>query len=649
MKIKSVHIQNFRAFEDQTIPFDDHACLVGPNGAGKSTVLSALNVFFQEGSNLTSVAELTAEDFHNGNTAEPVQITVSFHELSDPAKTALDHYVRHGELVVTATAKFNALTGLAPVEQNGERLVFQKFAPWFDDDKNRIQVGPLRERFIEVTGGLAEFPNVGKTPTKAAMKSALRAYEEARPEICSLEKSQDLFYGSTRGKGILEPFIQWIYVPAVKDASEEGEEAGNTALGKLLQRTVRQKVNFDADLAELNRTTREAYDALLEREQGNLSELSKSLEKRLCVFAHPGAGMAVEWLQGSEKSVRIDGPRATIKAKEGKFKGGLVRFGHGLQRSFLLVILQELASVERQASEEGEATGPTLVLGIEEPELYQHPPQARHLSTELRALTASGNQVLITTHSPYFVSGEAFDEIRLIRKRDGTGASYATFTDFERFAKRIAEATGKKPDKPSVARAKLIAALRPEPAELYFCQKVALVEGLEDRAFIASALHCEGGWDDMRRAGLHVIPCDRKSSIIQLLAIAKELEIPSYVIFDADGHEDKEEHRKEHERDNVALLKCLGLEDRPFPDGALWHENGVVWPHTLEVEVKKSFSSAEWQTFTNEAKKAIDPGARLKKNPAFIGELVSLLWAANRKPDALTALVAGLKKFTQPS
>jgi len=43
MKISSVRIENFRSFEDETIPLNSYACLVGPNGAGKSTVLTALN------------------------------------------------------------------------------------------------------------------------------------------------------------------------------------------------------------------------------------------------------------------------------------------------------------------------------------------------------------------------------------------------------------------------------------------------------------------------------------------------------------------------------------------------------------------------------------------------------------------------------
>ena len=642
MKIHSVRIRNFRGFEDQTIQFDDHTCLVGPNGCGKSTVLAALNVFFQEHSSATDVAVLSAEDFHNGNTTEPVEITVTFTSLSEKAKEVLGHYVRHNELTVSAVANLDGI-GRAPVQQYGEQLIFKKFAPFFEDDKNGALVDPLRSRYAEVTTGVDGMPSLGNKPTKKAMISALRAYEEQHPELCDGERSTDLFYGSTRGKGQLEPFIQWVYLPAVKDASEEAEETGNTALGKLLQRTVRKKVNFDDALEDLRQKTRVQYDALLEQEQGVLKQLSESLATKLATFAHPGAGLAVEWLQGSEKSVSIADPRAMIKAQEGKFKGSLTRFGHGLQRSFLLAILQELALLEENEDSDGEQ--PTLILACEEPELYQHPPQARHLANVLRSLTEAGNQVMLTTHSAYFVSSDAFEEIRLVRKRSDSGKCYVRSTDFSRFADRYGKAAGKKPDKPEVARAKLYRALRPELAEMYFCQKLVLVEGLEDRAYISTSLLLGGKWDDIRRAGLHIVPTDRKSGILPLLVIAQELEIAFFVVFDADGNVTKPEHRALHERDNKSLMSALGIASDPFPKANLWGDTYAVWPNTLETEVEKSIGATEWNGFVNAARKSFDPGASLEKNPLLIAESLSLAWQAKKPPAVLTELTNRLLKF----
>ena len=87
MRIASVRIENFRSFKDETIPFNNYACLVGPNGAGKSNVLTALNVFFRESDGLpTDLSQLDQEDFHCKDTDNPVKITVTFVDLSKEAK-----------------------------------------------------------------------------------------------------------------------------------------------------------------------------------------------------------------------------------------------------------------------------------------------------------------------------------------------------------------------------------------------------------------------------------------------------------------------------------------------------------------------------------------------------------------------------------
>src|SRR5690348_15471568 len=99
MRIKRIRIKNFRSFVDETIELDSYTCLVGANGAGKSTLLCALNVFFRESTNATEVESLSAEDFHSRNTAERIEITLTFNELSQAAREALSDYVRNDELI----------------------------------------------------------------------------------------------------------------------------------------------------------------------------------------------------------------------------------------------------------------------------------------------------------------------------------------------------------------------------------------------------------------------------------------------------------------------------------------------------------------------------------------------------------------------
>lgn len=132
MKIKSLHIKNYRVFHDQFISFDKYTVLVGPNGVGKSTVLSALNVLFREKDHsATDTSYLEEQDFHRGRISDPVEIIATFNDLSEEAKKGLSHYVRQDELIVAAVATYDASTGKAEVKQYGERFGIEDFAPFF--------------------------------------------------------------------------------------------------------------------------------------------------------------------------------------------------------------------------------------------------------------------------------------------------------------------------------------------------------------------------------------------------------------------------------------------------------------------------------------------------------------------------------------
>jgi putative ATP-dependent endonuclease of the OLD family len=110
------------------------------------------------------------------------------------------------------------------------------------------------------------------------MIEALRAYEETHQENCEEIRSADEFYGVSKGKNLLEKYIQWVYVPAVKDASTEQAEARNTALGQLLGRTVRSKVNFKNSIENIRVETQQKYRELLDGSQSQLEEISSTLK-----------------------------------------------------------------------------------------------------------------------------------------------------------------------------------------------------------------------------------------------------------------------------------------------------------------------------------------------------------------------------------
>lgn len=274
------------------------------------------------------------------------------------AQTDFGAYYRGGKLIITAEAIFDRTSQRATVKQFGERMGMPEFAAFFKKEGDGAKVGELKDLYAEIKKEVRELPAAA---TKDPMLDALRKYESEHPERCRPLRSDDNFYGFSKGANLLRKYIQWVYVPAVKDASTEQTEGRNTALAQLLERTVRAKIKFTEQVTQIEERAKDEYAKLLTANQGALKELSGSLQGRLTSWSHPEATLRLEWYP-DPKAVSIQEPAATIVAGEDSFEGELCRLGHGLQRSFLLALLQELANTD-------DPNGPRLLLGCEEPEL----------------------------------------------------------------------------------------------------------------------------------------------------------------------------------------------------------------------------------------------------------------------------------------
>ena len=407
MRLQKIQIQNFRSFKDQTIELDDYTCLVGPNGCGKSTVLTALNIFFRNTSSTpTDVLTLCEEDFHKGNTADPIRITLTFTDLCRDAQEDLKHYYRRGELTVFAKAVWNAESSSAQVQQHGSRMVMRPFAPYFeakdrgakvpelakvyrgirmpfsgmsagcsadeavaaldsyrqsnaklfdakqgdtrlmadfDSLEQRLEAASDQARVVTICEELKEyqpFPDLPDTTVGTKMEPALRDYELQHAHLCELIDDVARFYGFTEGKDLLDKYIQWVYVPAVKDASGEQQEGSKTALGQILKRTIRTRVSFDQPLQKLRSQLEADYQQVIDQQQADLDELAESIESRLQEWTNSGASVSLKWAPDSAKSLVVGEPVARAEIGEDGFLGEVARLGHGIQRAFIVSLLE---------------------------------------------------------------------------------------------------------------------------------------------------------------------------------------------------------------------------------------------------------------------------------------------------------------------
>ncbi len=637
MKIESVRIENFRGFKDETIVFNDYSCFVGSNGAGKSTVLAALNVFFRQyKDSKTDLSKLSAEDFHHKDVSQPIKITVTFYDMSDQAKSDLSDYVRQDRLIVSSIAKYDTGTERAEVKQYGKRLGMGEFRRYFEEEKSGASAGNLKDIYNKLRESNTELPVV---KTKPDMAEALKSYEASHPEKCESIPSEDQFYGASKGANRLAPHVQWVFVSAVKDITEESQETKNSALGQLLARTIRSKVNFAEKVAKLLDDIHRNYQSILDAEQSVLDDLSISLERKLKDWAHPNATAKVLWKQDPEKSVKIEEPWAYIRIGERGFEGELARFGHGMQRLYMLTLLQELATTDDQSA-------PTLIMGIEEPELYQHPPQARYLAEVLHDLSLHGSQIFVCSHSPFFIPGDDFETVRVVREVGNPEASSVAQIRYDDLAIKL-KSPGQKPLKETGMLAKLYPSLNPMVNEMFFCKVLILTEGIEDVAYLTSYLSLSGKMSEFRRHGCHIVPVGGKSELIKPLAMAKLLKIPVFVIFDADTDKTKQNEVTQHKNENKAILTLMGYDkDKEWPSTTLWKEDLVLWKTNITDLVETELGE-NWKSHFDAACAHYGNAANLKKNPLAVSRALESSWNDNQRSGSLERVADNIVKYAK--
>ncbi len=95
MKIQKIVIRNYRSLHNLTIYPKDILALVGRNNSGKSNVLKALELFFEGTTRL-----INDECFYNHETEEPIEIFITFEQLSDWEREQFKPWMDGDKLVV---------------------------------------------------------------------------------------------------------------------------------------------------------------------------------------------------------------------------------------------------------------------------------------------------------------------------------------------------------------------------------------------------------------------------------------------------------------------------------------------------------------------------------------------------------------------
>ncbi len=583
MNLAAVVVENFRCIEYEALTCENLVALVGANGSGKSAFLKAIDLFYD------TSPRLAPEDFYNGDTKRSIRITAVYVDLDEAERNRFGKYLQNDELSVVRV--LSLVEGKPSDKYHGSTLQ----APDFVQIRRAGTASAMKEIYAKLLEK-EEYKGLRKWKNQLDAMAALTEWEQANPGACKHELDEGQFFGFKQvAQGYLGTSTRYLYIPAVRDAADDAAEGRGSVITQLMDLVVRSLVQNRADFKEFKESADRKYGEIFSPSKlKELEGLADGLTNTLRQYV-PDSAVDLQWL--SLSGLNIPMPQATLRLIEDGYKTGVERTGHGLQRAFIMSLLQHLAIAQARAdagaapepdaavTNVGKIKTPNLILGIEEPELYQHPGRQRHLADLLTKLSkgqipgvAERTQVIYSTHSPLFVSLDRFNEVRVARKVPGeTGfprRSQLTTRTLDFVAERLWQADGMPGAKYTGATLQpRLAALFERVSEGFFASVAILVEGDSDRAAVIGAGLANGC--DLEAQGVSVIACGGKSNVCTTAAIFISFGIPIYCVWDSDEHEGEAAgaceqckrpfDRKGNPLENRRILRLLGVQEEDWP------------------------------------------------------------------------------------
>jgi putative ATP-dependent endonuclease of OLD family len=176
-----------------------------------------------------------------------------------------------------------------------------------------------------------------------------------------------------------------------------------------------------------------------------------------------------------------------------------------------------------------------IVLVVEEPEAHLHPLAQHWLAQRLRSRCQDGLQVLITTHSPAFVSVEGLEGLVLVYKENGS-TQVRQLTRGDLVEKCIE--LGAPPDRVTENNVLpfYVANATTELLSGFFARAVVLVEGATEALALPVLLAKRGL--QAEKEGVAILSVGGKGNLAKWYRLYSAYGIPCYVVFDNDASDD---------------------------------------------------------------------------------------------------------------
>jgi len=409
MKLKKLDVSGFRSLAQLSVSFDDElTIIVGENDAGKTSLIECLKV-------VAMGRPVSIDDFTHG--ANEIIISLATRDFAFRKK-----YKKSGDQVAASP----------------------------------LEARPTEEYINGLKEGLADPSLTSSTiDGQAFVKEAAKVFGLAVRANSNMEnlKSQLLQKISTNDEIVIEGAI----FPEFSSIQLDGKHFENVPAffkevflkekqASIWQEEVREGTSIESFVrSHLDSYSKDVSTQI--RERGIISKLQ--------LFLPELTDIKIEAMF-STRDLNVD---ARVKFLENGNEIALENKGDGTRRRMTMALL------EFKKVQSGVADGRQTIYLLDEPDTHLHVKAQLHLMNIVDGFSSAGDQVILTTHSPFIVNVAKPSQIRLLARSAGT-------TSIRSLSSR--------PDQSS----KILRALGIENTHLFFSKKIVIVEGQTEESFL---------------------------------------------------------------------------------------------------------------------------------------------------------------------
>ncbi|CAK8722034.1 ATP-dependent endonuclease [Candidatus Electrothrix laxa] len=416
MKINNIRVQNYKGLRDIKAPISNFACIVGENNAGKSSLMQALLLFIRG-------TKLSKNEFYEPS--EEILITVELSAITDEvlANLSEEHrlkiakYIKDEHITLARRYHIDGSSKLRLVTNVPKESKFKKEN--IDKALKGKKGTELKKKITTLYPEVSH--NVDEIGTQAKAKELIGNYIDSLPDDKLEECDIPLETGIDNSIRALLP--EPIYIPAVKDLSDDLKTKESASFGKLLNILLDviggdltdANETFDNLRKKLNRVTQED-GTITDNRMKKVIEIEKTIQSNL---QETFQNVSIE-LEIPPPEIKTVLSNANIVADDG-VRGPIDNKGDGFKRAIAFTILRSYVQLSQNkewkvGEDTKKSTKDKFLFLFEEPELYLHP-KAQNILFEALSIISEKHQVIVTTHSPlFFAADHTKTFIKIIKK-----------------------------------------------------------------------------------------------------------------------------------------------------------------------------------------------------------------------------------------